>query len=233
MLENVYLCGGNSASFRQSLLDHGGKTISFPKGQDITPYLKRNAVTVLIEEGILVSSIHTTIESESYLFAVGPGTIIPKFDGCFSCKGSAFEHFIPLTDSTRGVVIASERLLDLRRMDAGLREAIERDAFSIISAMTLSTALFRNGAGINRVCNVLYCLARYRADGTLCTQLTQKELAAFTGLSLSQLKRVLAVLRGNEVIETSSKQIRIRNLEAIRPYISETLFTYPCMCHHE
>ena len=231
-MENVYLCGGNSAPFKQYLLSHGGKDVVFPKGQDITPYLKRNAATVLIDDGILVSSVDMTLESESYLFAVGPGTIIPKFDGCFACKGSPFEHFIPLTEPTRGVVIPSERLLALRQSRPDLREAIERDAFSIISAMTLSTVLFRNGEGLNRICNVLYCLSRWEKDGSLCVYLTQKELAAFTGLSLSQLKRILATLRSTGVIETGSKQIRLTNLEAIRPYLSETLFTYPCVCHH-
>lgn len=233
MPENIYLCGGNSAAFRQYLLENGGREVSFPKGQDIAPYLMRNAVTVLVEEGILVSSIHTDMESESYLFAVGPGTIIPKFDGCFQCKGSPFEHFISLTKPTKGVAIASEKLLFLRRERDDLREAIERDAFSIISAMTLSAVLFRNGEGISRICNVLYCLARQDKDRSLCAHLTQKELAAFTGLSLSQIKRTLATLRREGTVATGSRYIRILDSEKVKSYLSDMLFSYPCMRHHE
>lgn len=230
-MDKMILCGGHSAPFERVLLENGGTIMHFPRHEDISPFLQKNAMSLYIQDGFLVSSIETTLDANSYLFTVGAGTIIPKFDGCFYCKGSPFEHFYPIVKDLTGIAIPSQRLLKLRQENENLRNAVERDAFSIISSMTLSAVLFHSGEGINRVCNVLYCLSDQMKNEALKVRLTQKELAGFTGLSPSQLKRSLAILRQKRIISTGVGYILIVDPNGMRKYLSDAFFNFPCMKH--
>lgn len=224
------LCGNNSSTFSNYLLQNGGYRKTFPKGKDIVPYLKNTKTTLLVESGILVSNVQTDTEEDCYTFAIGAGTILPKFEGCFHCKGSAFEHFIPFQGSVSGILISSAKILHLSKNNVALSQAIERDSLSIISAMTLQTVLFRSGSGLSRICNTLYSLA-VKEKSQWVLNLSQKNLSGFTGLSLSQTKRIITKLKDKGIIQTKTGAILIPDITKLKPFLSETFLTYPCFKH--
>lgn len=228
----MILCGGNSREFRELLIEHGAAPKVFKPNDNIINYLEEHNCSFLLEDGVITSRVTTSDASVHTLFGVKPGTILPKFPNCFHCKVTPFEELSPFGKEARCLILPSETLVKLKSEEPRLAQAIERDSYSIISALAISSIAFHSGDGITRVANFLYCMHSVESDIGYAVEFNQDEIAAAINLSVSQVWRALSSLRKEQVIATSVGKIVITDLEKLKQFVSDIVLSYTCFTHN-
>ena len=224
----MILCGGNSLSFSNLLIENGAKEMTFLMGQNMIPVLEEKQLSFLLLDGKITSRISTSEAEEHQFFAVAPGTILPKFPNCFHCKITPFEILMPIDTDARCLVIPSSKLYELKTTHPDLSLSIDRDAYSVISYLAVSSIAFHSGNGITRVASFIYC--HYGIDHYV--EFTQDEIAAATNLSLSQVWRSLKVLQNEGAVVTSYGHLKIEKIEELEKFVHDLAREFPCFTHN-
>ncbi len=227
----MILCGGNSKDFRELLIKHGATLKIFRSNENIIDYLEKHCLSFMLEEGIIASKVTTSDANVHTLFGVKPYTILPKFPNCFHCKVSPFEELLPVGNEAKCLVLPSEKLLELKNDNPQLDEAIDRDSYSIISALAISSVAFHSGNGTTRIANFLYCMHSVESEIGYTVNYSQEEIASAINLSVSQVWRALSALRKDGIVSTDSGKITIINIEKLKIRVSDIVLSYTCFTH--
>lgn len=227
----MILCGGNSQSFRELLIAHGATPKTFQPNENIIHYLEEHNSSFMLEDGIITSKVTTSDATVHTLFGVKPGTILPKFPNCFHCKVTPFEELSPFGTEANCLILPSEALLKLKEETPGLAQAMERDSYSIISTLAVSSIAFHSGDGVTRVANFLYCMYSVESNIGYTVNFNQEEIAAAINLSISQVWRALSALRKEQVIATQTGKIIVTDLEKLKSFVSDIVLSYTCFTH--
>lgn len=214
----MIVCGGHSAEFASLLKENGAEEVVFPKGKDIIPELEKNGMSFLLEKGILASKATDTDGVEHVLFCLGAGSLIHKYS--YASQNSAlFAEIMPLGKDAKCLVISTEKLYELKCQNPDLCKAIDADAESVQNYLIMASVAFHSGEGLGRVAAFLYCFH----DARMLVDFSQRRIATFTNLSLSQVWRSISELRKEDAIQTGMGGIIILDLKKLKQFVPDSV----------
>ena len=175
-------------------------------------------MSFLLEKGILASKATDTDGVEHVLFCLGPGSILSK--NTYASHNSAlFSEIIPLGKDARCLLIPTETLFELKLKNPELCKAMDADTESIQNYLTMASVAFHSGEGLGRVAAFLYCFHDHR----MLVDFSQRRVANFTNLSLSQVWRSVSELRKEEAIQTGMGGIMITDLKRLKQFVPDSV----------
>ena len=219
-----YINFGEFAPYREMFIQAGGVEKRFLEGVDLWHYLKKRGQALYIDSGLAILGVlkHDGQINNGRCFAQGSIAPMAEF-----VPGFLLEDYLrlsPIRGGLSGIVFPVTELWRLKDEDKQFALLIERQLRTTLTHILFAPVLYRDGSGMNRVCNFLYHISLQKKMGPLSTlELTQDELASSTGLSRSQVARVLAKLRELGIVQTQYESIRIVNREALRAYVSDVV----------
>lgn len=215
----LFYDGGLSAC-RSMLREAGGTEVSFPKGVDIFPYLKRNNLCLFIDEGYLDARLMTPGVGiyEPVSYTAGSLLIGEVFWG----QEFSLTHFelIPSVRQMQGLCLPRKTLMERCSCSNELWTKLFQMFKEISYIHSVNTVLFHAGKGTSRVCNYLWVYdLLQRRNGNL-PPITQERIACKTLLSQSQVTRVMNYLREAGIVDTSYRNIEILDRKRMGEFLS-------------
>lgn len=211
-----FILKNHFSEYEDLILSYGGKIEKIQRGTilhnannevpDQTSYYIRSGIaklTLIKEDG-----------SENICFFYGEGSMYPVDWRDFSFSLEKFLHLAAVTDLE--VISFPSRILNtILDNDHGFAKAAVSHYTHYVN--TLLTKLLLGSYNNSLVC-VSSFIYLYYNKSTPSFYLTQEQIASITGLSRTQVTRVLTTLRSEGIIETQRNKIRILDLEKLEGY---------------
>ncbi|WP_437773456.1 Crp/Fnr family transcriptional regulator [Arthrobacter sp. KNU40] len=189
------------------------------------PKIKRDTVlhdangakrtSYFIQSGIARLSFINEEGTEGTLFFFGKGSIYPI--NIMEDKLST-ENYLQLVSVTELDVIAfpARRVLDMCAASAEFNLAIINHYVRYVNVLLTKQLLNSYNDSTQLVSALLFLYVYEQPEQNSLVDLTQEQIAQVTGLSRTQVTRVLKILRDDRVIETNRGRLQILDLEALR-----------------
>ncbi len=214
---------GEMFEYRNKIKEIGVK-IKFKKGTDVLPFLKNKDSVIYIDTGMLYFRLWKPDGSYIQLMAYNEGNVVPLFSTRERLPYDDIQMLVAARDDVTGFVFQRNEYRQLREADSRFSRLLDRQAKRTSSYLMVSQILYRDGACITRISNLLCHVYYYKDYNPEIFPMGQEELACTVGESRSQVKRALAQLKNEGAVELKYEQIIIRDISIIKKYVSDSMW---------
>ncbi len=187
------------------------KTIK--KGEYLTKYGVINNTAYYIKSGIIHLSLGHD-QGRKSLNMFGPGTIFPVGVEIHEFKAE-YEMIIQALMDTEVYTMPYPVLKKIVQENGKLAGELLRMNCDFIGYMFFDSINQTFEPCLARICDILYLYLTKVHPVSAVIPLSQTELASIAGASQAQMERSLKILKKEEVLSTSRKQITILNVEKL------------------
>ena len=200
-----------------------GKIMSFKRGIDVLPFLKRNDLVLYIDTGMLYYRLCKPDGTYLQLMAYKEGNILPVFQLEEEMVYSDVQMLVAARGDVTGFVFSRSEFRKLRETEKRFADLLQTQVKKTHSYLLLSQLLYRDGTCITRISNLLYHVYCYKDYDSEIFPIGQEELACTIGVSKSQVKRALSQLKYEGAIELKYEQIVIKDISIIKKHVSDSM----------
>ena len=206
IIPSIYLANYLNG-FEPLILNYNVQKHMFRKGDFLTRHGVINNTSFFIKSGIIQLSLgHDQGEKSLNLF--GPGTIFPVGVEVHEFW-IEYEMILQAFSDVEAYSMSYPTLKKIAVENGAFAGELLRENCDFIGYMFFDTINQTFEPCLSRICDILYLyLTKVSLSGTVIP-LSQAELAKIAGASQSQMERSIQILRKEEVLATSRKQIRI------------------------
>lgn len=215
---------GEMFEYRNKIKKTGVK-MSFEKGTDVYPFLKRRDSVIYIDTGMLYFRLFKPDGLYIQLMAFNEGNVLPLFNTLGEGPYGDMQMLVAARGTVTGYVLQRAEYRRWREKDSRFARLVDEQERKIFSYLYVSQILYRDGPCITRISNLLCHVYYYKDYEREIFPIGQEELACTVGESKSQVKRALSRLRNEGAVELKYEQIVIKDISIIKKYISDSMWT--------
>ncbi len=203
------------------LIAQYGRTVSVKKATVLHDANGANRNAYFIREGVARLSYINEEGTEGTLFFFGKGSIYPIN---VRKEVLTMENYLRLVSVTDLSVIKfpGDRILDLCAASTEFNLAVINHYVRYVNILLTKQLLSSYNDSLQLVSALLLLYVNEEPNRDRLVDLSQEQIAQVTGLSRTQVTRVLAVLRTDRVIETHRGRLRIVDLDALENRYTRT-----------
>lgn len=189
---------------------------TFKKGEFLTQYGVVNNTAYYVKEGILHLSLgHDQGKKSLCLF--GTGTIFPVGVEIHEYRAE-YEMMLQAFTDLKVYAMSYPTLKKIVQENGMLAGELLKENCDFIGYMFLDTINQTFEPCLSRICDILYLYLMKVHPNKDVIPMTQAELASIGGASQAQMERTIKFLKGESILSTSRKQIRILDKEKLLDY---------------
>ena len=199
--------------FEDTILKYDVQKKTIKKGEYLTKYGVINNTAYYIKSGIIHLSLGHD-QGRKSLNMFGPGTIFPVGVEIHEFKAE-YEMIIQALMDTEVYTMPYPVLKKIVQENGKLAGELLRMNCDFIGYMFFDSINQTFEPCLARICDILYLYLTKVHPVSAVIPLSQTELASIAGASQAQMERSLKILKKEEVLSTSRKQITILNVEKL------------------
>lgn len=199
--------------FEEMLLEYGAKKKKIKKGEYLTQYGVINNTAYYIKSGIIHLSLGHD-QGRKSLNMFGPGTIFPVGVEIHEFKVE-YEMIIQALMDTEVYTMPYPLLKKIAQENGKFAGELLRMNCDFIGYMFFDSINQTFEPCLARICDILYLYLTKVHPASQVIPLSQTELASIAGASQAQMERSIQILKKEEVLSTSRKQITILSIEKL------------------
>ena len=212
LIPSIYLA--NYLNDFEPLMEmYGAKKCTFPQGSFLTSHGVINNTAYFVRSGIIQLLLgHDSGEKALNLF--GPGTVFPigveKHEFWIE-----YEMIIRAFSNVEAYALSYPTLKRIAVEHGDFSGELLRENCDFIGYMFFDTINQTFEPCLSRICDILYLYLTKVKPVSEVIPLSQTELAKIAGASQAQLERSIKILKKEEILTTSRKQITILSPEKL------------------
>lgn len=215
LIPSIYLSNYLN-SFEDTILQYDVHKKKIKKGEYLTQYGVINNTAYYIKSGIIHLSLGHD-QGRKSLNMFGPGTIFPVGVEIHEFKVE-YEMIIQALMDTEIYTMSYPVLKQIVRENGDLAGELLRMNCDFIGYMFFDSINQTFEPCLARICDILYLYLTKVHPTSRVIPLSQPELASIAGASQAQMERSLKILKTEEIVSTSRKQLTILNVEKLLKY---------------